>query len=113
MRRCIALILFASVISFFSGRLSAQNQEMDSLFAALKLSKEDSNKVYLLHCISFGFLDKGEFDKALKHQNESLELAEKLGIKIKIAMAYQNLGHINYTKNSFGAALKNYYDAVK
>jgi tetratricopeptide (TPR) repeat protein len=113
MRRGIILILFSTAISFFSNNLLAQNKVIDSLLGVLQISKEDSNKVNLLHDISFRFFNAGEYEQALKYENATLATAEKLGMKNKMASSYHFLGYINNAKGSYSEALKNYDAALK
>ncbi len=112
MRTGFFSILLSIAISF-SGELIAQNKVIDSLLSELRTSKEDSNKVKLLQDISLKFLNAGEFERVFKYGNASLVLAEKLGIKSKIAQAYHFLGYINNEKSSYSEALKNYNIALK
>ena len=112
MRRGIIFILFSIAISFFSNDLSAQNKVIDSLLKVLDISKEDSNKVNLLHDISFRFFNAGEYGQALKYENASLASAGKLGLKNKMASSYHFLGYMNNAKGSYSEALKNYNAAL-
>ena len=112
MRRGIIFIFFSFTI-FFSVDLIGQTKIIDSLLTTLKFSNEDSNKVNLLHDISFRFLNAGEHEQAIKYENASLLLAEQLGLRSKMATAYHFLGYINNDKSNYAEALKNYNAAIK
>ncbi|HEY5772268.1 MAG TPA: tetratricopeptide repeat protein, partial [Chitinophagaceae bacterium] len=105
-------VLFV-LLCLCSSSLHSQNKIIDSLQNVLNHSKEDTNKVKLLQDISLKFLDVGEFEQVFKYGSASLVLAEKLGIKSKVAQAYHFLGYINNEKSNYSEALKNYNIALK
>jgi len=112
MRRGIITILFSIAIFFSSNDVTAQAKVIDSLLRVLEHSSEDSNKVNLLNDISLKYLNKEDYEQALKYGNASLLLAEKLGMKGKIALAYHRLGYINNEKGDNTESIKNYNAAV-
>ncbi|GAB4376559.1 MAG: hypothetical protein Kow0075_03780 [Salibacteraceae bacterium] len=93
----------------FTGIAEAQDQpKIDSLFRVLRTSKQDTNKVLLMYKLAREFFNS-DLDRAEKYSNRALFLAEKLGYKRGVALAYNNLGIINYYRAIYNVALS-YHD---
>lgn len=86
-----SVFVFMAVFCMIQNKLYAETSTTstytDSLLAALKTSKEDSNKVYLLEQISLSY-SKSDPTMGLKYGEEAHDLAVKLGLKNRIAASY-------------------------
>lgn len=100
------LALFSLLINC---SIFAQDQpKIDSLFTVLRTSAQDTNKVILLYELSREFFNS-DIERAETYSNRALFLAERLGFKKGVAMAYNNLGIINYYKAVYNVSLS-YHD---
>lgn len=85
----------------------------DSLFTVLKIAREDSNKVDLLHGIGFNYNRLAEYEKAIKYLDLSLSLSQKLNLKKREAREYSYLGSVYGDMGNYTEALKNHQAALK
>ncbi len=100
---------------FGSQHLYAQKQAskyIDSLLQELPKAVDDTNKVLLLDDLSFGYYTNNT-DEGLKYGNEELELAQKLGWKKGIALAYNSIGDNYMSKTRVLIALDYFFKAIK
>ena len=104
--------IFCSVFVFsMDHRCIAQQSKMDSLFAALKTAKEDTNKVNLLFQVSEEQVP--ESPDILKYAQQSLALAEKLNYKKGIANALNNIGYAYDMHGQIEKALECHMKSLK
>ena len=95
---CFAFILV-------SGNCDAQAHSIDSLEAALKISKEDSGRVNTLNSLALSFAKK-EPDKANDYAEQSLQLAQSLDYKKGISNALHTIGSLKYYSGDYDAAIE-------
>ncbi len=97
----IIVLLFNSYIS-----IAQFPRQIDSLIAALKSSKHDTNKVRLLNSLSYKLID---FDttKSLYYGTEARNLSVKLNFKRGLANAYNNIELLYYNLGRYKKALEN------
>lgn len=101
MRRVIIAAFFLLV----SSQLGGQNRKLiDSLERKLASSKEDSNKVNTLNAVAFEYRLVNEA-KAFELLDQSAKLAEKIGFKDGLAMAYNHFGILYKNKLMFDSSL--------
>jgi two-component system NarL family sensor kinase len=100
--------LFFFLISCFS--VSAQITISDSLKVVLGSSKEDSNKVNVLHKL-VNANRNNQIDTAFKYATQQLALSKKLSYKKGIADALASLGFVFYYHTDFSKALDSYLQA--
>ncbi len=92
----------------------AQNKQIDSLQNILKNNKEDTTKVNALNLLSIQCWQTGNYTKGLGYANSALTLAKTIKAWPKgIAVAFDNIGIINWYKGNYPEALKNYLAALK
>lgn len=113
--RYTLLIVFCIAVAFSPLTLLPQNREqakLELLNEKLKSANEDTNKVSILHSISYQY---NSIDPALgiKYGNESLELAQKLGWQKGIAKSYNSIGGNLYAQGDFDEALGYFKKALK
>src|SRR4051812_23972065 len=91
----LLIVCHASLSAQVSANTPAQMKRhiVDSLIAVLETSKEDSNKVEVLHNLSSGLYDIREYKQAIQYENSSLLLANKLNLKKAESRAYSYLGY--------------------
>jgi hypothetical protein len=68
----------------------AQNRFVDSLYNALKTTKDDTNKINTLNLLSEKLWRKGQYDTAITCANQALKLAKDLEFKKGMAGSYHN-----------------------
>jgi serine phosphatase RsbU (regulator of sigma subunit) len=90
-----------------------ENYNIDSSLAALKLQKEDSNKVNLLLNLGGAYQSVGELKKSLDYNTSGMELAVKLGYKKGEASAHMNLGLIDENKGNYEKAVAHFIKSLK
>ncbi|MBS1584558.1 MAG: sensor histidine kinase [Bacteroidetes bacterium] len=106
MRRIIAALIF-----LVSNPLFGQNQKLiDSLERKLAGAKEDSNKVNILNDIAFEYRLVNEA-KAYRLLHESVKLAEKIGFKDGLALAYNHFGILYKNRQMFDSSLYYHHKA--
>jgi len=105
---CIAIAFF-----FLQDLLPAQNAALDSLKEVVKANLEDTNQVNALNAISQAMLISDEFPSSLQYAKEARSLAQKLGFKKGMALAYKTIGTVNYRQGHYPEALGNYFSSLK
>ena len=86
---------------------------IDSLLPILKIAKDDSSKVEILHQISFRYSRLAEYADAVKYENESLLLSKKIKFNMGEKRAYSYLGSMYAEQGNYDEALKNHFAALK
>jgi two-component system sensor histidine kinase UhpB len=82
--------LLLTAILFFQ-LAQAQNSNIDSMLAVLKVSKPDTNKVNLLRNIGVSLAHKDP-QKAIDYWKEGVKLSRQLGYDMGLARSYINIG---------------------
>ena len=85
---------------------------VDSLIATLPYQKEDTNKVLVLHDISF-YYGKLSPDSGISYAQKELVLARKIAWKKGEVKAYNNLGNSLNNKSNYPSALTNYFTSLR
>jgi serine phosphatase RsbU (regulator of sigma subunit) len=85
--------------------LFAQQSIVDSLLIRLEASKKDTAKISLLISVSNRLAELGDFDKALNHSEQALELSKELKFKEGEARAYGSMGLIYQYKGDYGKSI--------
>lgn len=106
----IIFILF--LILPFVNCIFGQSKTIDSLLTAIKLTKEDTNKVILLNYLTEQYKIAGDFEKGLENSLLNTKLAHKLNYKTGESRAYILIGDLYYEQNNYINALKNYELAI-
>jgi len=106
-------ILLLYLVAAGRGYARLQGQPLiDSLLKELPKQKEDTNKVYMLHNLSFAYYSTDP-DEGIKYGRQSLELATRLNWKKGMAAADNCLGTNYFSKSDYPAALAYYNEALK
>ncbi|MEP1095872.1 MAG: tetratricopeptide repeat-containing sensor histidine kinase [Cyclobacteriaceae bacterium] len=90
-----------------SNLVGAQNKEIDSLTAQLRLAKEDTNKVLLLNSLA-SKLRRSSPDQVIIYAFESIVLADSLSFDRGLAGAYNSLGGGYWSRGDLDSALHYY-----
>ena len=84
---------------------------VDSIKSILPEAKEDTNKINLLLSLSAAYIHVKP-DSGVKYGNQGLTLAQKLQLKVKMALAYNRIGRNYETKADFKTALDYFNKAL-
>ena len=109
------LIVLWIAIAFCTSPLLSQNREqakLELLNEKLKTAKEDTNKVSMLHSISFQY-NSIDPELGIKYGKKSLALAQKLNWQTGIAKSYNSIGGNLYALGDFDEALDNFKKSLK
>jgi adenylate cyclase len=108
MKKNIVLVGLVIFLQFFA---VAQNTKIDSLQAALKNAKEDTNKVNILNLLSYELL-YSDIDTTIHYAKVARDLAEKLDYRrgaaaayLRLGQAYNNLGSYEQSQAALAKAL--------
>ncbi len=101
--------IFFLFIAFGMLQGMAQNKQIDSLNAILKIAKEDTNKVTILINLS---RQVSNTDSSLLFATDAKTLASKIIFKKGLADAYNIIGVV-YNQGNYPNALKNFFASLK
>ncbi len=87
--------------------------EAIGIFRKLLPKAKRNQKVALLNLIGICFCNQSEFDQALTHYQESLELAEKIQDKKGIIVNLNNRGLVYAKKKDYNTAIRNFTKAIE
>ncbi len=107
------LYIFLFVFASIAKQAVAQQNKIDSLLTLIKTDKEDTNKVKHLNRVGKEYVELGELDNGLPYAKASLALAQNLGYKKGISLAYHGLGVIYFSSSNYAEALKSNFSALK
>ncbi|HTA60907.1 MAG TPA: tetratricopeptide repeat protein, partial [Bacteroidia bacterium] len=103
-----------SLLFFFIGTcMLAQNTNIDSVSALLKIDKEDTVKVIHLNQLCWEYDLISQYDKSLTYGKQGLALAQSLSFKKGMAASYNNIGNVYEKQGNYAEALKNYFASLK
>jgi tetratricopeptide (TPR) repeat protein len=91
----------------------AQDHKIDSLRNILRTEKEDTNRANTLNQLSSRLWYQSNYDSAYSYATAAQVLSEKLGFKKGIAIAFRNMGMINYGYGKYPKALEYSFKALK
>jgi len=103
--------IFLLLLVSFSANCFAQNKTIDSLKNALAISKEDTNKVWLLNELSFSYTWSFA-DTAVLYAQQALQLSQRLQFTEGIASSLVSLGAGLTTLGNYANALSYLYKAL-
>lgn len=83
---------------------TAQQMNIDSLFAVLKTEEADTNRVKILNYLSDEYVDYDPV-KAMKYAKEGLELSKKIGFNKGLVYSLNSLGVAYINSGNFDSAL--------
>lgn len=102
------------ILSFFiHSQASGQTTKIDSLYRALKTSREDTSKVKLLNDLGFEINFEGEYGKADSFAKIALRLGQKLIYKKGMAQSFSLLAVVMKNQGENKQALDYYLEALK
>ena len=104
-------LLFIGLLFCF-GNTFAQ-AKMDSLKAALKTAKQDTNQINILNDLSWEFLMVNNIDTVLYYVNSAKAQAISISFQKGLATSYNIMGIAYEYKGNYPEALKYYYAALK
>jgi tetratricopeptide (TPR) repeat protein len=112
MKERITPVAFYILFFFIQSFCFSQKIASDSLFAALKIAKEDTTKVKIYNnlFLEFEFTDD---EKAKYYLNQAFDLAQKFNYKKGLAYTYTYFGYFAEDKSNYPEALKNYLASLK
>src|SRR6185312_8980747 len=101
-------LLFVFLFIAYSSSFIVVNAQtkIDSLYAALKSEKEDTNKALTLNSLSTNVRKTGNYAKADSLGRAALKLSSKLNYTLGLAKAHQNIGTIYYNQGNYPPGLK-------
>ncbi|MCK5823012.1 MAG: tetratricopeptide repeat protein [Bacteroidales bacterium] len=105
------LLFFIFLIFVSINIFASENSEIDSLINILKISNEDTNKVFLYNQISKKYVATNP-DKALIYANKGLKLSKILNFEKGIAFSHTNIGIGYHYQGSLDNALIEYTKAL-
>jgi len=101
------------ICCLFCAVLSAQNNRIDSLSSLLNTITEDTNQVIIYNKLGFELIWVGDFDRALPHIVNGLDLSKKLDYQKGIAQSYNGLGIIYRNKGEHKKALQHFFFSLE
>jgi tetratricopeptide (TPR) repeat protein len=91
---------------------NAQSKKIDSLYKVFNSQKEDTAKLYSLNLIAAEW-GKENIDSAIAIGKKMVEVAERTGIKKKMAESYYAFGMGYFLKGDYPAGLKQFLKALQ
>jgi signal transduction histidine kinase len=87
------------------------SKELDSLLKVLDTQKADSNQQRTLSRIGSYYIDNNP-GKALEYFERAAELAKKIGLSLRLANNYYDIGFCHLLKGDFDKSLNNYQQSA-
>ncbi len=104
------IILYKILSLFFLGlnlyTVYSQSNTIDSLTNALKLHKEDTNKIKTLNALSWSVLATDDYKKALQYANEAFSLSEKVNFVRGKADSHFNIAWAFLIQSGYSKAME-------
>lgn len=100
------------MVCLLSIRVYAKHSKLDSLEAALKTVKTDTNKVNILNKLSLLLEKDYNYPLADSVAREALKIATKVDFKNGMALAYLSIGRIDEAQGNYTNALDYYTKAL-
>jgi predicted ATPase len=96
------------------GRLKFSSGKWDEILRvateALELLNDDEckEKAYIFRLIGIVQISQGNLDLAFENHLKSLEIAQKFGDQLAIALSYEGLGHANWYKEEYNKSFEDH-----
>jgi tetratricopeptide (TPR) repeat protein len=118
MKKIILILVLLLNLSSFA---QVQNQTIDSLQNLLSTANHDTTKINTLNELSWEFKNMGDYEKAMQHTNDALQLiqtskfSKNLGGFFRKAEAttFNNIGLIYHNKGNYDKAFEFYLKSLK
>lgn len=102
-----------TVIMFFGNIvLFAQQSRIDSLKSKLLIANKDDERIEIVNKIADQYLSKADYLTAMPFVQQSIQLAERLGLKNEFAVSSDNMGIVLSYVGNYDRALDNYLAAL-
>lgn len=107
-------VLFLFYLTLFCNQvILAQENNEEILLASLKITPDDTNKVYIYQNLAYINYQKSKFSDAQNYAESAVSLADKLDFKEGKAKAHFTLGDIYKEKREYILSLKNYFQTER